>query len=69
MFDVLFPDLKTAVFVLLTLAIAIAALFGYADWSPTPEQSAWLDAIVEFIKALATLLGGLYVGQRVAKRN
>ena len=67
MLDKLFPDFRTAAFVLLLLAVGVAGVFGYAGWTPTPEQSDLVNAIVELVKALMLLYGGVYVGAKVTR--
>ena len=40
---------KTIAFFILTLVIALAGLFGFAEYQPTPEQAEGILAIVSLV--------------------
>jgi hypothetical protein len=46
---------KTFVFNVLFLIVAVAAVFGYADYRPTPEYAALVTALVALINAIAEI--------------
>lgn len=47
---------KTIIFFILTLLVSIAGLFGYADYSPTPEQAQLMGVIVSIVGVILRVL-------------
>lgn len=51
-----FTDFRQAIFFAITLAVAVAGIFGFADFVPSDDMASLINAIVAVITALVGLL-------------